>query len=85
MTDTTTSSNTTTTSDSTSSSSDVLGSVTTAQLGGGKKKNGHKMSCGCPICVNMKHAKHGGSSCSIKTGGKKIKCKGKGNGHKSQC
>ncbi len=50
---------------------------------GGKKKNGHKMSCGCPICVNMKHSKHGGSSCAIKTGGKKRK--GKGNGHKSNC
>ena len=98
MTDTTSSSNTTSTSDSTSSNSDSLSSVATAQLGGGKKKNGHKMSCGCPICINMKHAKHGGSSCSTnsghgvsqkdcssKTGGKKGKRKGKGNGHKPSC
>lgn len=96
MTDTTSSSNTTSTSDSTSSNSDSLSSVATAQLGGGKKKNGHKMSCGCPICINMKHAKHGGSSCSThsghgvsqkdcssKTGGKKSKKKG--NGHKPSC
>lgn len=76
MTDTTSSSSTTTT------SSDSVPSVETAQLGG-KKKNGHKMSCGCPICVNMKHSKHGGSSCAIKTGGKKRK--GKGNGHKPNC
>jgi len=63
-----------------SSSSDILSTVETAQLGG-KKSNGHKASCGCPICINMKHAKHGGSSCSLKTGGKKRK----GNGHKSNC
>lgn len=81
MTDTTSSSNTTSTSNTTTSS-DSLSNVATAQLGG-KKKNGHKMSCGCPICVNMKHAKHGGSACSIKTGGKKRK--GKGNGHKPNC
>ena len=74
MTDTTSSSTATT------SSSDSVPGVEPAQLGG-KKKNGHKMNCGCPICVNMKHAKHGGSSCAIKTGGKKRK----GNGHKSNC
>jgi hypothetical protein len=65
----------------TTTSSDSLSGVESAQLGGGKKKNGHKMSCGCPICVNMKHAKHGGSSCKVKTGGKKRK----GNGHKPNC
>jgi hypothetical protein len=26
----------------------------------GKKKNGHKASCMCPICINMKHSKRGG-------------------------
>jgi hypothetical protein len=67
----------------TTTSSDSLSGVESVQLGGGKKKNGHKMTCGCPICVNMKHAKHGGSSCAIKTGGKKRK--GKGNGHKPNC
>ena len=23
-------------------------------LTGGKKRNGHKLTCGCPICLNMK-------------------------------
>lgn len=41
------------------------------------------MNCGCPICINMKHSKHGGSSCAVKYGGKKRK--GKGNGHKASC
>jgi len=30
------------------------------QMGGKKRSNGHKYSCKCPICVNMKHAKRGG-------------------------
>jgi hypothetical protein len=31
------------------------------KMGGLKKKNGHKLKCGCPICQNMKHAKKGGN------------------------
>jgi len=26
----------------------------------GRRKNGHKMTCSCPICINMKHCKRGG-------------------------
>ena len=26
-----------------------------ASIGGGKRSNGHKTTCKCPICVNMKH------------------------------
>ena len=29
-------------------------------MGGKKKSNGHKATCKCPICKNMKHAKKGG-------------------------
>jgi hypothetical protein len=32
------------------------------QMGGKKRRNGHKYSCKCPICVNMKHAKRGGDN-----------------------
>ena len=30
--------------------------------GGVRKTNGHKEHCTCPICINMKHAKHGGGN-----------------------
>jgi hypothetical protein len=30
------------------------------QLGGKKKSNGHKQTCQCPICKNMKKSKRGG-------------------------
>jgi len=78
MTDTTSSSNSSNSSGSSSSSGSLTTSGMKTQLGGTKKKNGHKMTCGCPICKNMKH---GGSSCSNKMGGKK----GKKNGHKMTC
>jgi len=48
------------------------------QIGGIKKKNGHKMECNCPICINIKHAK-GGAGYDVvdyesnKKGGKKTK------------
>lgn len=77
MTDTSSSSS----SGSSSSSDSLTASGMKTHLGGAKKKNGHKMTCGCPICKNMKHAKRGGSSCSNKIGGKK----GKKNGHKMTC
>jgi hypothetical protein len=42
-------------------SSDSLTSMPKAQLGGGvRKKNGHKETCKCPICMNMKHDKKKG-------------------------
>jgi len=46
------------------------------QIGGIKKKNGHKLDCNCPICINIKHAK-GGAGYDVvdyesnKKGGKK--------------
>ena len=60
------------------------------QDGGKRRKNGHKMICKCPICVNMKHAKRGGDIDDISSsdeediesnlvGGKKK------NGHKMMC
>lgn len=52
------------------------------QLGGRRKKsNGHKASCGCPICKNMKGSKRGGEDPMIEfnMGGKKK------NGHKAKC
>ena len=54
------------------------------QLGGRrrKKSNGHKASCGCPICKNMRGSKRGGGveeDTEFKMGGKKK------NGHKANC
>ncbi len=54
-----------------------------ASVGGGKKANGHKATCACPICKNMKHAKKGGSLKALtpaSVGGAK-----KANGHKATC
>ena len=60
---------------------------TTAQLGGAKRKNGHKASCCCHICENMKNkAKRGGYEEDAEKnqlklmGGSKKK-----NGHKPNC
>lgn len=41
-----------------------------AMLGGRKKGNGHKATCGCPICMNMKKGKRKNSTMK---GGKKHK------------
>ena len=75
-------------------SSNTLNRIPTAQLGGKKKKNGHKPSCACPICKNMKKSKQGGQDNNDKveteqnifsimqnTGGSKKKK----NGHKPSC
>ena len=60
---------------------------TTAQLGGAKRKNGHKASCCCHICENMKNkAKRGGYEEDIEK--ERIKSMGgskKKNGHKPNC
>ena len=49
------------------------------QLGGGKKKgNGHKANCGCPICINMKHAKRSKRNRDNKRGGTKTRKQGGG-------
>jgi len=94
MTDTVSSSTTSSSSTGLSSSSNsALTNIPTAQMGG-KKKNGHKATCGCPICVNMKHSKRGGydmtdedmsdegiTTVNTQSAGKKRK----GNGHKANC
>ena len=37
-------------------------SLDNSQMGGKRRRNGHKYSCKCPICINMKHAKRGGDN-----------------------
>ena len=55
------------------------------QGGGIKKKNGHKETCLCPICKNIKHAK-GGAGYEVKSVTKTLKGgKRKSNGHKANC
>jgi len=59
--------------------------VSKPQSGGIRKKNGHKATCGCPICKNMKHAR-GGAGYDVttpltQTAGRKKKS----NGHKVDC
>ena len=52
-----------------------------AQLGGkrqGRRKNGHKFSCKCPICINMKHAKRSKRNRDNKRGGTKKRKQGGG-------
>lgn len=82
----------------TSSSSGSVLNVPTAQLGG-KKKNGHKATCGCPICINMKHSKRGGNydeeeeekqetaneTANEETSSQSAGRKKRGNGHKPNC
>jgi hypothetical protein len=59
----------------------------TAQLGGAKRKNGHKATCSCHICENMKNkAKRGGYEEDAEK--EQIKLMGgskKKNGHKPNC
>ena len=62
-------------------------SVDQVKLGGAKRKNGHKLTCTCHICENMKNkAKRGGYSEELKkkeeyiSGGSKKK-----NGHRKSC
>ena len=59
-----------------------------SQSGGGiKKSNGHKDSCECPICVNIKHAK-GGAGYDIEDEAKPVSQSSgakKSNGHKAKC
>jgi hypothetical protein len=59
----------------------------TAQLGRAKRKNGHKASCSCHICENMKNkAKRGGYEEDVEK--EQLKLMGgskKKNGHKPNC
>ena len=56
------------------------------KLVGGKKKNGHKMSCMCPICKNMaaKAHRHGYTDDELKKQ-EQIKGYKKANGHRLNC
>ena len=68
-------------------SEDFTPSAPTAQLGGAKRKNGHKASCSCHICENMKNkAKRGGYEDDAEK--EQLKLMGgskKKNGHKPNC
>jgi len=62
------------------------------QMGGKKRRNGHKYSCKCPICINMKHAKRGGDNDELadysedeEVGSQIAGRKKKRNGHKPSC
>ena len=78
----------------TTSSTDSGERLDNTQMGGKRRRNGHKYSCKCPICINMKHAKRGGdndelaenleqqdSNISSQVAGRKKKS----NGHKKNC
>lgn len=58
-----------------------------AQLGGARRKNGHKTSCSCHICDNMKNkAKRGGYNDDVeKEMIKQMGGSNKKNGHKPNC
>jgi len=58
-----------------------------AQLGGARRKNGHKASCSCHICENMKNkAKRGGyTEDAEKEMVKRMGGSNKKNGHKPNC
>jgi|LauGreDrversion4_1035100.scaffolds.fasta_scaffold59038_2 hypothetical protein len=66
---------------------DFTTSAPVAQLGGAKRKNGHKATCSCHICENMKNkAKRGGYEDDVEK--ERIKSMGgskKKNGHKPNC
>jgi hypothetical protein len=57
------------------------------QLGAARRKNGHKMDCGCHICENMRaKAKVGGYKEDVKRAREKAKgWSRKKNGHKNDC
>ena len=71
--------------------SNTLKSIPSAQLGGKKKSNGHKLTCGCPICKNMKKGasnsnhSHDDSSSDEENEKKTSISKKKSNGHKLSC
>ena len=69
------------------SSNDYKSSSRVAQLGGARRKNGHKATCSCHICENMKNkAKRGGYEEDIeKENLKKMGGSKKKNGHKPNC
>ena len=67
--------------------SDYKTTAPIAQLGGAKRKNGHKSTCSCHICENIKNkAKRGGYQEDLEK--EKLKRMGgskKKNGHKPDC
>jgi hypothetical protein len=69
------------------SDDDYKSSSPEAQLGGARRKNGHKTSCSCHICDNMKNkAKRGGyQEDAEKEMVKRMGGSNKKNGHKPNC
>jgi len=77
------------------SSNDTTKESVPDQMGGKRRKNGHKYSCACPICINIKHAKRGGDNDILaQDKGNEITAnvvsqlageKKKSNGHKLKC
>jgi len=61
--------------------------VDTMKMMGGKRKNGHKMDCGCHICKNMeaKAERHGYQEDLEKEQERKMGGSQKKNGHKKDC
>ena len=61
--------------------------VDTMKMMGGKRKNGHKMDCGCHICKNMeaKAERHGYQEEIEKEQERKMGGPQKKNGHKKDC
>jgi hypothetical protein len=61
--------------------------VDTMKMMGGKRKNGHKMDCGCHICKNMeaKAERHGYQEDIEKDQERKMGGPQKKNGHKKDC
>jgi hypothetical protein len=61
--------------------------VDTMKMMGGKRKNGHKMDCGCHICKNMeaKAERHGYQEDIEKEQERKMGGPQKKNGHKKDC
>lgn len=57
-----------------------------SKLVGGKRKNGHKFSCSCHICENMKNkAKRGGYADDVKKAQEYAAGSKKKNGHRQAC
>ena len=76
------------------SSTDSGKDLDNTQMGGKRRRNGHKYSCKCPICINMKHAKRGGDNDELdkeleedksNMGSQIAGQKKKSNGHKKKC
>ena len=63
-----------------------MGDINQAKVVGGKRKNGHKMDCGCHICKNMEaKAERNGYEEDLEKEKERKMGYQKKNGHKSSC